>query len=344
VIISKWDSDSGDFVDTNASKKDEKKEIGPQPQSRRAFTFRKITAMRHRYQELREGIQAVSSEVEIVFEPLQRLVGKITEKWGWNEIVTKCRAPYSPLIYSWLGALGEAQKIVEGETEDEKQARTDLAELLNIISTSSGHLQLDRYFKERDTFLAEKSITHGALWTLFPPGTLILAHPFLEEPQIFSVQSCDGFVSDDDPFHLVCYSFDWNGFEFNRVAFELTIESWGDDRKSISELPFYPLDYYEGSSLDVGNGNMIQGVIEKLKNKLIKRGKRYEELCAAEKGKQMFNYDGTAHFQRGGGIMQPLSSDPGGEQDRRLDDSSSLSGSAELKIWSDIGGVGKKQV
>ncbi|KAE9374033.1 P-loop containing nucleoside triphosphate hydrolase protein [Stipitochalara longipes BDJ] len=304
MIISKWNSDSGDFTDTDASKKDEKKEIGPQPQSRRAFTFRKITAMRHRYQELREGFQTVSSEVEIEFEPLQRL------------IVTKCRAPYSPLIFSWLEALREAQKIVEGETEDEKQARTDLAELLKIISTSSGHLQLDRYFKERDTFLAEKSITHGALWTLFPPGTLILANPFLEEPQIFSVQSCDGFVSDDDPFHLVCYSFDWNGFEFNRVAFELTIESWGDDRKSIIELPFYPLDYYEGSSLDVGNGNMIQGAIEKLKNKLIKRGKRYEELCVAEKGKQMFNYDGTAHFQRGGGIMQPLSSDPGGEQDR----------------------------
>ena len=114
--------------------------------------------------------------------------------------------------------------------------------LLTIISTSSGHLQLDRYFKDRNTFIAEKSITHDALWTLFPPGTLILAYLFLETPQVFSVQSCHGFVSDSENFALTCYSFDWNGSEFSRVPFQMTIESWGDDRKRIIELPFYPLE------------------------------------------------------------------------------------------------------
>jgi hypothetical protein len=66
----------------------------------------------------------------------------------------------------------------------------------------------------------EKSITHNALWTLFPPGTLILAHPFLEEPQIFWVKSCGGFVRENDKFDLVCYSFGWNGTEFNRVPID----------------------------------------------------------------------------------------------------------------------------
>jgi hypothetical protein len=301
-----------------------------------------MTALRPRFRGQYEGYQALSSEVDIEFEPLQKLVGKITAKWGWSETVTKCRSPYSALIYSWSEALEEAQRIVEGESEDEQQARTDLAELLNIISTSSGHLQLDRYFQERDTFISENSITHDALWTLFPPGTLILAHPFLEKPQIFSVQSCDGFVSGNEPFDLICYSFDWNGFEFNRVAFEMRIESWGDDRKSIVELPFYPLDYYEESSPNLED-SPATGAIEGLKNKLINRGKRYEKLCTAEKGKQMFNYEGNAHLQRSGGILQPFSS-LGSEQSRRADDNSSSSGSAELKISSDIGSVSRKQV
>ena len=34
-------------------------------------------------------------------------------------------------------------------------------------------------------------------------------------PQVFFVESCHGFVSDDTAFELVCYSFDWNGWEFS---------------------------------------------------------------------------------------------------------------------------------
>ena len=343
IILSKWDYESGNFVDTDGSIKEEKKDFGPQPKSHRAFTFRKITAMRPRHRELREGSQTVSSEGDIEFGPLQRLVGKITEKWGWNDIVTKCRSPYTALVYSWSEALEEAQKVVEDEPEEEKQARTDLGKLLSIISTSSGHPQLDQYFKDRDTFISEKSITHDALWTLFPPGTLILAHPFLEEPQVFSVQSCDGFVLDTEAFWLTCYSFDWNGYEFNRVPFEMTINAWGDDRKSIIELPFYPLDYYEEPSLNKDGNTVAQDAIEMLKTKLINRGKAYEKLCTADKGKQMFNYEGTAHVQRNSGILQPVPT-PGNERDRREDNDSSLSGSAELSVSPDTGSDSKKLV
>ena len=57
----------------------------------------------------------------------------------------------------------------------------------------------------------------------------------------------------------------------------------------------------------------------------------------------MFNYDGTAQLQRSGGVLQPFSSQ-GGEQDRRADDHSSMSGSGELKVSSEVGSVSKKQV
>jgi hypothetical protein len=57
--------------------------------------------------------------------------------------------------------------VIEDEPEGERQARVDLAELLKIISTSAGHIQLDLYFRDRKSFLNERSITHATLWTLF---------------------------------------------------------------------------------------------------------------------------------------------------------------------------------
>jgi hypothetical protein len=220
----------------------------------------------------------------------------------------------------------------------------DLAELLNIISTSSGHPATDRYFKEKKTMETEKSITHNALWTLFPPGTLILAQPFLEEPQIFLVQSC--YIplrsESNDKFDLVCYSFDWNGTEFNRVPVEVSIEYWGGDRRSIVELPFYPHQYYQGPSFNTDDGTSNKDAIDELKQRLMKRGQKYRRFCIAEKGKQMFNYDGIAHFQKSGGILQQISSQSY-ERDRRTDARFSSSASAEVKI-SPENGSSRKQV
>ncbi|KAI9760633.1 MAG: hypothetical protein M1840_002373 [Geoglossum simile] len=265
----------------------------------------------------------IVSEVRIESKPLQKLVGKITKQWGWAEEVSQCRFPYTALIYSWDEAKRES-KMPEDEVNI-KKARTDLMDLLNAISSSSGHMQLDHYLKDRDIFVKENSITHEALWTLFPPGTLILAWPFPDEQQVFIVQSCDGFVSDGKTFHLICYCFDWNGYEFNRVPFKMGIEPWGEDRKSILELPFYPLSYYEES--DKTHENSLRD----LGRKLIKRGKEYERLCTAERGQQMFSYKGVAYLQRGG---ITTSGDP----------SSQRSDGSFFQSSSNSGGTGEKQI
>jgi hypothetical protein len=86
--------------------------------------------------------------VDIEFEPLQILLGKITSKWGWSDKITQWSNPYTGLIWSWKKAMEEATKFVEDE---DRQARMDLAELPNIISTSSGHFAIDRFFKEKKT-------------------------------------------------------------------------------------------------------------------------------------------------------------------------------------------------
>ncbi|KAH7117900.1 aaa family ATPase [Dendryphion nanum] len=317
VVICHWDIEGG-FTTKDESKKEEKKE--KDKDGRKAFTFRKMVMKNH----FRDGPLAATqtSDVEIEFPALRKLLGKITSKWGWSETVYTCHSPYSALISSWDEAMHEATRADDDDTEEDRQARADLKELLHIIGTSSGHMKLDQYMKSRDTFISEQSINHTALWTLFPPGTLIVARP-IDELQIFSVQSCDGFVPEEDAFELICFAFDWNGVEFNRVAFELSIPYWGADRRSISELPFYPLKYYkpEDSSRDITS----EEAIEELKTRLIKRGERYREICISKKGNQMFNYNGVAHLQSGRKIMpRTLGSD--GDYSRRSDSHSSTLG------------------
>ncbi|RYP47914.1 hypothetical protein DL768_006110 [Monosporascus sp. mg162] len=318
MIITKWDPRTGEFQEKSLPGIKDGNPYGPQPKLNRAFTFRKITGIRTS-RLLPDNDLSSSSEVDVVFPPLQKLLGRITSKWGWPEEVTKCRSPYRPLIYSWEEAEREASEIIDDESEDEKQARDDLKELLIIISTSSGDVRLDRYFNDRRTLLNECTITHDALWTLFPPGRLIVGRPCHDEPQIFVVDSCDGFVSDDETFEVVCYSFDWNGSEFSRVPFQMGIDGWGGDRKSVTGLPFYPLDFYEE------NGLSRDASIEKLRKRLIERGRKYVTFCTAEKGRQMFNYlDGPAYFYRTGAFLQRKETDADTDLDRRQRSSSSV--------------------
>ncbi|KAI3337622.1 hypothetical protein HD806DRAFT_518423 [Xylariaceae sp. AK1471] len=303
MVLDVWNSRTGEFDEKSLPGIKDGIPFGPQTKPNLAFTFRKITGIRSSRSRLDNDLSS-SSEFDIVFPPLQKLLGRITSKWGWPDEVTRCGSPYSPLIYSWEEAQQEARAIVDDESNEEKQARDDLKELLRIISTSSGDVRLDRYFKNRQAFLSECTITHDALWTLFPPGRLVVGRPCHDEHQIFVVDSCDGFVSDDDTFEFVCYSFDWNGSEFSRVPFEMGIDGWGGDRKSVTGLPFYPLEFYEEDGLSRRES------IEKLKKRLVERGKSYVTFCLTEKGSQTFNYvDGEAYFHRGGGFLQRKDTD-----------------------------------
>jgi hypothetical protein len=332
IKLSKYDHEIGDYKDEDAAQKPEKKEIGPENKSKRAFTFRKYIMTRGKY----SSTESVQSEVTIEFEPLQKLLGKLTMKWGWSENVVSCVAPYIPLIHSWEEAKKEC-KHIEGESADDANARDDLRELMRIISTTSVYAPLDAYFKHRDTFLEEKTISHSALWTLYPPGTLIIARPFLEEPQVFTVLSSDGFMIEGETFELTCFSFDWDGVAFCRVPFEMTIPYWGQDRRSVVELPFYPLDYYTEPGHDAADA------VTRLKHKLMKRGEKFREYCLAKKGKQMFKYEGLAHFNTSRTLLQK-GADRESENNDRTDDSSLATGTGRSSGRTEVRQLAKKKV
>lgn len=244
-----------------------------------------------------------ASEVDVESEPLQRLLGGITQKYSIAVKVTLMESPYQSLVWAWDAAQQEADKVESKDSPEDKQAREDLRALLDIISTSSGDETLDRYFKAKKAAMGNDgvtTVTFESLWTLFPKGSFVLARPFLRQPQVFLVQSCRiPDMNDATPILTVfAYCYDWDGSTFNRVPFALHIESY-PDRKSIFELPFYPLHQHRNLNANAKRSSGPKDV-EDLTKTLVERGREFRRYCIAGKGKQTFRYDGEAVVQQGG--------------------------------------------
>ncbi|GKT41593.1 uncharacterized protein ColSpa_01774 [Colletotrichum spaethianum] len=300
IVLNSLDPETGEYVDkppaTAKSTMDTRK-------SNRAFTFRKI--MRTATNRGEEVFKSEGSEVDIESEPLQKLLAKVTYKYNKTAKITLLESPFPELIWSWDDAQAKSD-ISENQgddTEETKQARKDLKALLNLISKSSGNEALDRYLKTKDSMRENRNITFESLWTLFPKGCLMLARPFLDEPQVFLVQECNPPENDDPDtkFELIAYSYDWNGSTFNRVPYLFVIPPF-PDKKSILQLLCYPLSEHRSKTANVDASNSTD--VETLKADLIKRGRAFFEYCIAEKGKQTFRYKGMAFSQQGSGIFR----------------------------------------
>lgn len=301
VVINQLDSKTGEYKDTLSQKSEEDGKAGT------AFTYRK----RLRQKRQRDGeqvLKASGSEVEIHSRPLQAMLEKITRRYQEQGLVKVMHSPFRNFLYSWDAATEEAERtdFDSGSNQDEiKQARADLKELMKMISTSSGDEALDEYFKIRDTLRADNTITFDALWTLFPPGSLVVSTPFLEMPQVFFVQR--SFVERrfqyysetvTVTFYLIVYGYDWDGTCFNRVAFNFKIPEF-PDRKEIFDLPIYPMAQHQSRD----EGDKGADAVEKLKTTLVARGKKYRDYCIAERGKQTFQYKGQACYKAGSDLF-----------------------------------------
>lgn len=251
------------------------------------------------------------------FQPLQKLLERLTRRFAQSGVTKVWESPFESIVFSWDELVKEAGRTDfdgtkgggDGESEEDvKLARRDLAELMRMISTSSGDEALDRYFRTREDMAKTRTITFETLWTLFPQGSMVLSRPFLEEEQVFIVVSFrmdtrHVYYNDErqTTFNLVGYSFDWDGTAFNRVPFEFKIAEF-QDKKGVFELPVYPLAMHRSRD----GGDQGKGVIEKLKTDLIGRGKLYRDYCIAERGKQTFQYQGMACHKQGSELFSSL--------------------------------------
>jgi hypothetical protein len=169
----------------------------------------------------------------------------------------------------------------------EKQAREDLAKLLELIKSSP---ELENYFKTRNGNLAACITDYDTMWTYFKPGTKIVAKIFLGELQVLQVSLAPVpryyfRQAQEDP-KLLAWCWDWNGKgAMVKVYYRLTIDRfWGT--KPLDELYCYPLEYHRKDEPEE-RAKFLQGIKE--------RGMRYKEIVKSPAGaKQMYEYKGVA--------------------------------------------------
>lgn len=205
---------------------------------------------------------------------------------------TTISSPYEPLIQNWDLLWEESGK--DGHNEKDKEARDDLKELLVTILKGSGDAKLDSYMQSRESLKKQRIITFEALWTVFPPGTIIYGSLFLKYDQVFIVEKnenpwpwvkMDSGSGELDSWTLYCCVYDFNGKEFTRQSVELKFEDF-QGTKPISTLAYHPLEEEENRA--------------EIESNLVKRGELFRRYCTAVEGARMFDYSGEAITSKGG--------------------------------------------
>ncbi|KAL9633946.1 MAG: hypothetical protein Q9204_003195 [Flavoplaca sp. TL-2023a] len=201
----------------------------------------------------------------------------------WDETEVSLRAPYTQLVHSWDKLSKRAMAAKECKEPDVDKGRKELAELLEYIKTSK---ELKDYFKNRDANDAKRVTTFEYLWTLYPPGTKVVATPFMGVEQLFLVDDYVQIQGNKEPFlEVYCITL---GFDtcFHRREIVFKLKSF-EDTKPITSLDCYPTKFMEN-----------EADFMKLRQE---QGKKFKEFCFNLKGSaKLFYYDGTAISSRVG--------------------------------------------
>ena len=186
----------------------------------------------------------------------------VNELWYWNELSGAARS-----------------------SSGSKQGREDLQLLLDHLSD----LQLEDVKLVKSIGSVTKIFAKD-LWCLFRPGTLVIAKPYQDEPQLFRVHNCefkDGV--DEKVFVVIAWAFSWTGTELIQEYYKFIVQEYSKDNKeiTITDLPCYPLQYYKNSE-----GAYGPEAVEGLKSKLLTRGRAFHGLCRESVYGRQHTYDG----------------------------------------------------
>ncbi|KAL8791720.1 MAG: hypothetical protein Q9195_005657 [Heterodermia aff. obscurata] len=173
------------------------------------------------------------------------------------------------------------------------KAVADLKELLQLVRDTP---DLEPYFSDVGTMHENADVVaFNYIWTVFHPGEVVISRSFMGQLQAFIVKE-SSFETEAKTnkrlWNLICWTYDWNGSEFNRVSVKFIVEEYKGS-KNISSLICYPIKHYEGTSDDHDTLGKVENP-EELRHALIRRGRRFRELCLKKEGSQYFEYDGFA--------------------------------------------------
>ena len=194
---------------------------------------------------------------------------------------TTLASPFMQLVHNWDKLKEEAETEKAGDTSERKEARADLAQVLDFVQCSKG---LESYFKTRASNRSSEVINYNDLWTIFAVGTEVVTSTFLEDKQIMIVGDPPYLFAEEKSQSLWCWYYDHDGTNWIVAEVEFEIDRY-TGTKSIDTLPCYPLEFYKQSGEKPDLAKLRAGFIE--------RGKRFKELCTATPGVgQMFDYNG----------------------------------------------------
>ncbi|KAF9870783.1 hypothetical protein CkaCkLH20_11682 [Colletotrichum karsti] len=278
-------NESGFLVEEPYEHEAKKPETPKEEQSRTAATVIKYFDSRQVNYDTEIKIESAAAR-EILQEKLRHY-----PDFHWDNPNLSILTPFTPLVHNW--------DILEEASKGDTNGARDLAAILDAVKDTGG---VKDYLEKQES--TNDLVSFGLLWTVFKPGELVLMpSSFMKRKQAFILRNTT--VRQLHPgsrktyMSASCWAYDWNGLErtFNRVGVELKIESY-KGQKLVTSLPFYPLSFYKGD-------------VEELRTELIDRGKRFREFCISPPGKQMFEYDGMAHY-RGTGLRRLEGADKSG--------------------------------
>ena len=268
--------------------------------SERAFTFTKV---------LNDDKKYSYSTIEIEDPNLKNLLKTTIRHYPGITLdgdVVLFTSPYVPLVHNWT-KLEAACKPLEVDSTITRGNKEDLTLLLNCVR---GTQELESYFKIRDTHLKAFVTSFEHQWSLFCPGNLVYATPFMNEPQVFKIQSI-GEVPvkrDKQKWTVTCLSWDWNGTQLEPKSYKFKIERY-ENTRSIDSLICYPIEFHGRSgdeNIDVSqpstgeikltpnNGLPAESPkFSALRPDLVKRGREFIKYCLSPPGKSsLFEYNG----------------------------------------------------
>ncbi|KAL8913046.1 MAG: hypothetical protein Q9172_007376 [Xanthocarpia lactea] len=166
-----------------------KKDPDPEPQCAFKFIeYYKEKAGHRTYDE--SGIEIFSKELINKVKATPR--PNRAQVWGDTEGNLRSRSPYTDVLHHWDELVEQTmvrdEQHIPGpnsESERARETREALADLLECITTAR---ELKDYFKTRDTNIAKQVTSFEYLWTFFPPGTKVVASPFMGTQQLFLVE------------------------------------------------------------------------------------------------------------------------------------------------------------
>ncbi|KAH7333227.1 P-loop containing nucleoside triphosphate hydrolase protein [Rhexocercosporidium sp. MPI-PUGE-AT-0058] len=255
-------------------------DLTPVKSSQGVATFRRRMAP--------DGHSLESEEIDLESGALKELLAKILDHVPPAQFKAEhvnFQSPFKVFVWQWP-KLEKACETCETDTQERKQARQDLSEILDLVKASDS---LSDYFNNLASHQGGDTVTFKNLWTLFQPGTKIYHRSYMEELQMFEVKTTLD-IPERGGFRVFAAAFDWNGSEFKPYTYEILIPSF-DGSQSITNLRCFPVKYYHNT-----DGSNVE-------EKLLERAKLFSKLCLQTQ--VQYEYQGSILFNDTGPAPQP---------------------------------------